>query len=146
MMQVIFKNSKILFQNKEYRKLDATSTLNTPTSFYVTSKRVAYGGNGGGERLYVDIFAVTAGVEYTIRSAEGWTPGDAGLTGDQQICFGTNLLTGSGNITNAVVIKTFNSQAAAYSLTFTPASNGYVYVTQYNYTAVPAICISEVYY
>lgn len=145
-MQVIFKNSKLLFQNKEYHKLDATSTLNTPSSFYVSSKKVVSGGSGGGVRLYVDVFSVTAGVEYTIRSAEGWTPGDAGLTGNQQICFGTNLLSAAGNINNAVVIKEFNSQSPSYSLTFTPASNGYVYVTQYNYTAVPAICISEVYY
>ena len=146
-MRVIFKNSKLLFKNKQYTQINPTSTLNTPTSFYVDSKKVKAGGNGGGVRLFVDVFQVSANTEYTIKSAQGWQPGNAGLVGYQQICFGTNLLAGTGDISDAVVVKTFNSQSQAYSMTYTPSANGYLYVTQFNYTNLTpqVICISEVY-
>lgn len=148
-MKLIFKNSTILFQNKNYQEVSSVSVLNSPTSFYVYGSTLGAGASGGGNELYVKVYPVSAGETYYVKSLPGEViPNSQSSTSSVTITFGTNLLSSTGVISNPQVIKTItikDTTLSDFNVEFTPEQNGYIYVTEINEASLPAVCLSSVF-
>ena len=149
-MKLILKNSTILFQNKNYQEINPTSVLNTPSAYYVidNGSRVDTGGSGDGNILYVNVYQVTAGTTYYIKSITVQTNPSTMLSASVGIAFGTNLLNSSGNISNHELIKSFDVRDTTlgdFTVEFTPNQNGYIYITEVNITSEPSVCLSSLF-
>lgn len=153
-MKLILKNSEILFKTREPQELTPVSVLNSPRAFYVIAdgSRVSGGSEGGGNVLYVNIYQVTAGTTYHIKSSAVNPNPSSGMTVEVGIAFGTNLLSQNGNISNSQLIKAYDirsMQLYDFDVAFTPSQNGYIYITEINETqsSTPGIgvCLSSVF-
>lgn len=147
-MKLILKNSTILFQNKNYQELSTVSVLNTPTSFFVLEggSAISTGGTDSRNNLYVNVYQVTAGTTYYVKSTTVQS-GNVGLVA-VGIAFGTNLLTGSGSISNSILLKRIDTTTVSdFNIEFTPSQNGYVYITEIDYREreSPVACLSSVF-
>jgi hypothetical protein len=148
-MKLILKNSTIEFKTKGLTPVPLNSVINTPTSIYVApdGSNISGGGEGDGNLLYVNVYAVEANTNYVIKSDPDWnTNEDSVLTIPVGISFGTNLLTSTGDIENPSLIKEINTKTdGAFEVAFTPQQNGYIYITEYDDPNVQVKCLSRVY-
>lgn len=146
-MKLVLKNSELVFKNKIYTEVALNSVLNTPTGFYVASGKVIAGTPGQGTNLYVNVYAVTAGTTYYLKSTE-WIPNSERTSINIVSAFGTNLLTGAGNISdnqNVAVYNPADTSVNGILTSFTPAQNGYIYVSTYDYPSAPCVLKLKLY-
>lgn len=129
-------------------EVELKSVLNEPQSYYVYNSKVSAGGAPGDE-MYVNIYEVSEGITYYVKSLNGWHPSSTStLSIPVDISFGTNLLNDTGEIVNCQLIKSINTSDESlqpFTIEFTPNQNGYIYMTEVNVPEYKVKCLTSLF-